>query len=199
MWTESATDSRVANHCFWSHIDQRVDYNASGIWNPDTYRGLVTALSVAEIGGAAWEGSESRIGRTLWQGIDSELISGAAATAGKYLFTRVRPSTENDACRWFDGGSNYSFPSGEAAVAAALVTPYILEYGHEHPTAYVLALVPLYVGAGRVKNQDHWQSDVMAGWLIGGLSGWYAHGRETPITIELLPGGATIGLHTRLR
>jgi undecaprenyl-diphosphatase len=70
------------------------------------------------------------------------------------------------------------------------VTPYLLEYGQEHPSVYLLALVPLYVGAGRVKNQAHWQSDVLAGWMIGGLSGWYAHRRETPITID----GAAIGL-----
>ncbi len=190
--------STFADDCFWSHIDHRVGYDESGAWNPNAYRGLVTTLTVAEIGAAAWEGSESRMGRTLWQGIDSELIAGVAADAGKYLFTRVRPSTANDACRWFDGGSNYSFPSGEAAVAAALVTPYILEYGREHPAAYLLALVPLYVGAGRVKNQAHWQSDVIAGWLIGGSSGWYARDRETPITIELLPAGAAIGFRKRL-
>jgi undecaprenyl-diphosphatase len=192
-----ATSSFAAD-CIWSHVDHRVNYDASGVWNPDAYRGLVTVLTATEIGGAAWEGSESRIGRTLWQGIDSELISGLAANASKYLFTRVRPDTENDACRWFDGGSNYSFPSGEAAVAAALVAPCILEYGHDHPSVYLFTLVPLYVGAGRVKNQAHWQSDVLAGWLIGGFSGWYAHNRETPITIELLPDGAAIGLRKRL-
>jgi membrane-associated phospholipid phosphatase len=29
-----------------------------------------------------------------------------------------------------------------------------------------------------VKNQAHWQTDVLAGWAAGGLSGWYAHSRE---------------------
>ena len=186
-----------AQNCGWSHIDHEVTYDASGVWNPNVYRGLVGALTVAEIGGAVWEGAESRFGKTMWQGIDSELISGVAATAGKYIFTRVRPSTQNNPCLWFQGGSNYSFPSGEASVAAGLVTPYILEYGSEYPATYLLALVPIYVGAGRIKNQAHWQTDVLAGWAVGGFSGWYAHSRDVPILIEVLPHGVAVGLHTQ--
>ena len=184
-----------AQHCGWSHVDHRVSYDASGAWNPTVYRDVVGALSIAEIGGALWEGAESRFGRTMWQGVDAEIVSGGAATAGKYILTRVRPSTEDNPCLWFHGGSNFSFPSGEASVAAGLVTPYILEYAREYPATYLLALLPVYVGVGRIKNQAHWQSDVVAGWAVGGLSGWYAHSRETPIMVELLPHGAAVGLH----
>jgi membrane-associated phospholipid phosphatase len=182
-----------AQNCGWSRVDHKIAYDASGPWNPNAYRGLVGALTVAQVGGALWEGSETPFGRTMWQGIDSEIIAGAGATAGKYIFTRVRPSTEDNPCLWFNGGSNYSFPSGEAAVSAALVTPYVLQYGSEHPAAYALLLVPLYVGVGRLKNQAHWQTDVLAGWAVGGLSGWYAHSRDVPITIELLPHGFAVG------
>ena len=187
----------AAQNCGWSHIDHEVSYNASGVWNPNVYRGIVGALSVAQIGGAIWEGSENRVGRTMWQGIDSEVISGVAAQAGKYIFTRVRPSQENNPCLWFQGGHHYSFPSGEASVAAGLVTPYVMEYGGEYPATYALLLLPLYVGAGRVKNQAHWQTDVLAGWAVGGLSGWYAHSRDVPIFIELLPHGVAVGLRAR--
>jgi hypothetical protein len=180
-------------NCGWSHIDHTVSYDASGVWNPNVYRGLVGALTAAQIGGAVWEGSDTRFGKTMWQGIDSEIIAGVSATAGKYIFTRTRPSTANDPCLWFQGGSNYSFPSGEASVAAALVTPYVLEYGAEYPATYALLLLPLYVGAGRIKNQAHWQTDVLAGWAVGGLSGWFAHSRDVPITIQLLPHGFEVG------
>ena len=186
-----------AQNCGWSHIDHKVGYDASGVWNPNVYRDIVGALTVAQIGGAIWEGSESRFGKTMWQGIDSEIISGVAATVGKSIFTRVRPSTQDDPCLWFQGGHNYSFPSGEAAVAAGLVTPYIMEYGSESPATYALLLLPLYVGVGRIKNQDHWQTDVIAGWAVGGLSGWYAHGRDTPILIQLLPHGVAVGLKVK--
>ena len=186
-----------AQNCGWSHIDHRVSYDASGAWNPDVYRGIVDVLTVAQIGGAIWEGSESRFGKTMWQGIDSEIISGVSAGVGKHTFTRVRPSTENNPCLWFQGGGNHSFPSGEAAQAAGLVTPYIIEYASEYPATYALLLLPSYVGAGRIKNQAHWQTDVIAGWAVGGLSGWYAHSRDTPILIELLPHGVAVGLKVK--
>jgi membrane-associated phospholipid phosphatase len=182
-----------AQNCGWSRIDHTVAYDASGVWNPNVYRGLVGALTAAQIGGAVWEGSDTRFGKTMWQGIDSEIIAGVSATAGKYIFTRARPSDGNNPCLWFQGGSNYSFPSGEASVAAALVTPYILEYANDYPAAYALLLLPAYVGAGRIKNQAHWQTDVLAGWAVGGLSGWFAHSRDVPIMIQLLPHGFEIG------
>jgi len=183
----------AGQNCGWSRIDHTVSYDASGVWNPNVYRGLVGVLTAAQIGGAVWEGSETRFGKTMWQGIDAEIIGGVTATAGKYIFTRTRPSDGNNPCLWFQGGSNYSFPSGEASVAAALVTPYILEYGGDYPATYALLLLPLYVGAGRIKNQAHWQTDVLAGWAVGGLSGWFAHSRDVPIMIQLLPHGFQIG------
>ncbi len=184
----------LAQGCGWSHIDHEVGFSDSGMWNPNVYRGIVGGLTIAEVGGALWEGSESRFGKTMWQGIDSELIAAGAAEAGKYIFTRARPTQGNDPCLWFQGGSHKSFPSGEASVAAALVTPYVIEYGSENPLTYALLALPLYVGAARVKNQAHWQTDVLAGWAVGGLSGWYAHSRETPILIEILPHGFQVGL-----
>ena len=187
----------AAQTCGWSRIDHRVSYDASGVWNPSVYRSVVGALTIAEVGGALWEGAESRFGKTMWQGIDSEIIGDLSAEAGKYIFTRARPATENNPCLWFQGGHNYSFPSGEASVAAALVTPYVLEYGPDNPATYALLLIPLYVGAGRIKNQAHWQTDVLAGWAIGGLSGWYAHSRDVPIMIEILPHGFAIGFKTQ--
>ena len=183
----------AAGSCGWSRVDHRVSYDASGAWNPSVYRGIVGALTIAQIGGAIWEGAETRFGKALWQGVDSEIIADVAAMAGKYVFTRTRPIDADNPCLWFQGGSNYSFPSGEASVAAALVTPYVLEFGRDYPATYALLLLPLYVGAGRIKNQAHWQTDVAAGWAVGGLAGWYAHSRDVPIMIELLPRGFQIG------
>ena len=179
--------------CGWSRIDHEWTYDASGVWNPNAYRTLVGALAIADIGGALWEGSDTRLGKTLWQGIDSAVISSVAEAAGKRIFTRARPGSGGDPCMWFKGGSNYSFPSGEAAVAAGLVAPLVFEYAHENPIAYSLLLLPAYVGVARIKNQAHWQSDVIAGWAIGGLSGWYSHRRDTPFSVMILPRGITVG------
>jgi undecaprenyl-diphosphatase len=181
----------------WSIIDHRVHQDESGIWDPKVYRGLMGALAVADLGGALWEGSESRLGKTLWQTLDSQLLAAGSTTAMKYVFTRERPKDTSNPNEWFTHGSNHSFPSTEAAFAASLVTPLVLEYGSERPSTYGLLLLPLYVGVARVKNVAHWQSDVLAGWAVGALSGWYAHRRETPILVEVLPHGVVVGLKTR--
>lgn len=183
--------------CAWARIDHQWSYNTSGPWNSNVYRGLAGTVFVADVAGAVWEGADSRLGRTLWQGVDSTLVSAAAGEIGKRVFTRARPGSGADPCMWFQGDSNYSFPSGEASVAAGLVTPFILEYGRENPSAYALALLPLYVGAGRLRNHSHWPSDVLAGWAIGGVSGWYAHERDSPFTLMLLPRGAAVGIRKR--
>lgn len=175
-------------------IDHKVNPDTSGIWNPDVYRGMLLGLTIGQVGLALWEGGESRLGNTAWRGIDSEIIGAASAEALKHVFTRVRPSQSDDPGLWFQGESNHSFPSGEAATAAAIVTPYILEYGTDNPSVYALTLVPLYVGIGRVKAQAHWQTDVLAGWAIGGLSGWYAHARDQPIVLQVMPHGIFVGL-----
>ncbi len=186
-----------AQNCGWARIDHRVNLDSTGMWNPRVYRGIVGGLTVAGLGGAIWEGSQTRFGKTMWQGAEAEAIAALGATAGKYIFSRERPSETDNPCLWFQGGSNYSFPSGEAAVAAALVTPYMLEYAQDQPAVYGLLLLPLYVGAARVKNQAHWQTDVLAGWAVGGLAGWFSHSLETPITIQLLPHGVAVGLKAK--
>lgn len=187
----------LAEACSWSVMDPVVPYDDSGIWNPTVYRGIVGGASLVGLTGAIWEGSETRLGKTMWAGAEGEVIAGVTSSIGKHVFTRARPSQGGDPCLWFQGGAHYSFPNGEAAAAAALVTPYMIEYGNDQPAVYALALVPLYMGAGRIKNQAHWQSDVAVGWAIGGLSGWFTHTLEVPITIQLLPHGAALGLQSQ--
>jgi undecaprenyl-diphosphatase len=183
--------------CGWSVIDHKIQEDTSGPWNPKVYRTIVGAATLMQVGGALWEGAESRFGLTMWRGFESELVGGGSAELAKHLFTRVRPSETDDPCLFFQHDSHYSFPSGEAAVAAALVTPYVLEYAHEQPATYGLLLLPLYVGVGRVKANAHWQSDVLAGWAIGGLSGWYEHNRDTPVLVQVLPHRVVVGLKVR--
>ena len=181
----------------WSVIDRRVHEDDSGVWNPVVYRGLAGVLGAAYLGGALWEGSESRLGKTLWRTMDSQILALGSATVMKYAFTRERPSETNNPDHWFAHGSNHSFPSVETALSASMVTPFVLEYGGEHPAAYGLLLLPLHVGVARVKNREHWQSDVLAGWVVGGLSGWFSHRRKTPLVVQLLPHGGFVGLKTR--
>lgn len=179
-------------NCPFSRIDHEPSFDESGPWRPRNYRSLIDLLTVGQAGDALWEGSDSRLGRTLWQGMEAELLGGAASEAGKRIFTRSRPG-QGTSCQWFQGGAHRSFPSGEATQAAALVTPYVLEFGHEHPSAYALAFIPAYIGVARLKNHAHWPSDVVAGWSLGAGVGWFAHRREVPLLVTWLPRGLTIG------
>jgi len=183
----------MAGDC-WSQLDHRVNPDTSGIWDPAVYRGLTVAMAVGQIGLAVWEGGESRLGNTAWRGIDSEIIGVVSAEALKRITTRVRPSHTDDPGLWFQGGDNRSFPSSEVAHVTSIVAPYILEYGEDHPAVYALTLIPLYVGAGRVKAEAHWQTDVIGGWVVGGLAGWYAHQRDAPLVLSVMPHGIFVGL-----
>jgi undecaprenyl-diphosphatase len=175
-------------------IDHKVEKDESGIWSPNVERGLLLGMTIGQAGLALWEGGESRLGDTAWRGIDSEIIGAVSTEVLKRTFTRERPTTTDDPSHWFAGGSNHSFPSGEAAEAASIVTPYMLEYGKDYPAVYALSLIPLYVGVARVKAQAHWQTDVIGGWAVGGLAGWYAHERDTPLLLQVMPNGIFVGL-----
>jgi len=98
-----------AQNCGWSRVDHRVSYDASGMWNPSVYRGLVGGLTIAQVGGAFWEGSETRFGKTMWQGIDAQLVASVSAQAGKYIFTRARPDQANNPACGFRAGPMTAF------------------------------------------------------------------------------------------
>ena len=77
----------------------------------------------------------------------------------------------------------------------AIVTPFVLEYGNDHPAVYALELLPVYDAIARVKVQAHWQTDVLAGIALGTLTGYYAHSRDSPLILGVLPKGFAVGLH----
>ena len=87
-----------------------------------------------------------------------------------------------------------SFPSGEVTVQASFVTPLIVNYAHGNPWVWSLEVLPLYTGIARLKNQAHWQSDVIAGWALGTAVGYWSTRREVPFSVQILPRGLTVGI-----
>jgi len=174
-------------------IDHTVNFDDRGIWKRSTQNAVLGLMVVGDLGAALWEGGETRIGKTMWQSVDSMLISTVAANGAKLIFTRARPTQTDDPDQWFKGGHHYSFPSGEVATISGIVTPYVLEYGSDHPWVWALELLPAYDAVARVKVHAHWQSDVLAGWAFGAAAGYYAHSRESPWTLGVLPHGVTVG------
>ncbi len=173
-------------------IDHPVEVDNSGIWARSNQNFLRYGALVGDIAFAVWEGGETRLGKTAWQSIDSVALAGLSAEAGKRIFGRVRPSETSDPNQWFQGGK--SFPSGEVAEISSIVTPYVLEYGHDHPAVYALELLPAYDAIARVKVGEHWQTDVLAGWALGTATGYLAHGRDNPFILGVLPHGFSVGL-----
>jgi len=135
--------------------------------------------------------------KDLWQSVDSVVISAVSTEALKLTFTRKRPGQTDNPCDFFQGGSYESFPSGEVSAIAAMVTPFVFEYGKEHPTIYALELLPIYDAVARMKVQGHWQTDVLAGFAVGTAAGYYAHSREQPFILNLLPHGVAVGARYR--
>jgi membrane-associated phospholipid phosphatase len=175
-------------------IDHRLAYDNSGIWSRGKQLALIDGLIVGEIGLGLWEGGETRLGKTAWRAIDASALAGISAQVLKYGFKRSRPSESNNPDDWFAGGAHYSFPSGEVAAVAAIVTPFVLEYRDEQPAVWALEALPIYDAVARMKVQSHWQTDVLAGFAVGTWSAWYARGRRQPIVLTLLPGGFSVGL-----
>ena len=173
-------------------IDHPVAYDNHGIWKRGNQKALEAALIGTTVAGALWEGSDSRLGRTFFQALDASIVGGVSSEVLKRTFRRERPMQSDDPNQWFVHGGR-SFPSGEVTLSAAVVTPFVLEYGHEHPAVYALELIPLYDAMARVKVHGHWQSDVLAGWALGTATGYYAHSRNESFTVGILPRGITVG------
>lgn len=174
-------------------IDHQLNFHDSGIWKRSNQNTALGLAVTADIAAAIWEGGNSRLGKTLWQSIDSTVLATVAADAGKLVFRRERPTETSDPNKWFQSGNHYSFPSGEVSAMAGIVTPFVLEYGHDHPAVYALELLPAYTAIARMRVRAHWQSDVLAGWAIGTASGYYAHSRESPFILGALPSGVSVG------
>ena len=174
-------------------IDHKVQFDDSGIWARSNQRVLEAGTVLTVVGGALWEGSESRAGSTLWRSADAMAIGAVSAEVMKVAFSRTRPSETDDPCQWFQGHGNKSFPSGEVMLVTTAVTPVILEYGAEHPAVWLLGLLPAYDAVARVKVHGHWQTDVLTSLALGAAIGTYTQRRDTSLFVGVLPHGVTVG------
>ena len=187
----------LARLSFAGGIDHKVGFDESGIWNRNVQKAVEYSLIGGEFAGALWLGGEDRLGKTFWQAIDSSALGAVSSEAMKHIFTRARPTQTDDPNKWFQGSGHYSFPSGEVTAVTAIVTPFVFEYGKDHPEVYALELLPVYDMIARVKSQAHWQTDVLAGFGLGTLTGYLAHAQKSPVILGVLPHGFMIGLHAQ--
>src|SRR5689334_16140993 len=67
-------------------IDHMVPYDNSGIWKRSYQEFLEYGLIATEVGGAVWEGGETRLGKTFWTSIDASVSAGLMAQVMKVAF-----------------------------------------------------------------------------------------------------------------
>ena len=179
-------------------IDYELGRGDTGIFNRNAQTGLEVGSWAFVAAGALFLGNDNKLGHTFWQSADSAVLAGLSAQVLKYAFRRARPDQGDDPNAWFHGhGGGQSFPSGEEALQASWVTPFILDYYHDHPWVWTLELLPIYDGYARMKSQAHWQSDIIAGWLLGSGFGYWAAHRDVPLLVEILPGGVSVGFYKK--
>jgi undecaprenyl-diphosphatase len=174
-------------------IDHEWNRDESGIWSRHAQQTAENGVLFMEIGGAFYLGDDDGLGHTLFQSMDASIMSGIAAQGLKLVTERARPTQGNDPDKWRQGHCCNSFPSGEVTLQASFVTPLILHYRSEHPWVWLLEALPLYVSIARLKSQAHWQSDVIAGWALGSGIGYWTSTFKTPMTVQMLPHGMSVG------
>jgi hypothetical protein len=155
------------------------DFFKFGSYLGELYTLLPAAITVYAVGRAKDEPKVSHMGMDL---LRSLAVSEAIVNALKYTTRRERP----------DGSGKNSFPSGHAADTFAFATALERHFGWKGAVpAYIFAS---YVAMSRLPDNRHWLSDVVFGSSVGIIAGRTVtrHGREFPIAITPLPGGAAI-------
>jgi membrane-associated phospholipid phosphatase len=181
----------------YAGLDQELPLDQSGIWARKYQTALQNGVIATVLVGSLWLGNDNELGHTFWQTLDSTAVSSLAATALKYTFSRARPYQGNNPNLWFQGSCCQSFPSGEVTLQASFVTPFIINYAKQDPWIWSLAALPVYDAIARLKSQAHWQTDVIAGGLLGAGVGYWATTRKIPLTVQILPKGVSVGLSKR--
>jgi len=114
--------------------------------------------------------------------IESLVVSETLTQTLKFATHRERP----------DGSGNNSFPSGHAADTFAFATALERHLGWKGAVpAYIFSS---YVAISRLPANRHWFSDAVFGSAVGIIAGRTVtrHGREFPISVAAVPGGAEV-------
>ncbi len=129
----------------------------------------VPLLLAAGTGMLWWGMGGEGASETAWTAIKSAALTLVAETAISAGVNRSRPDANLGAADFGPPGKgfkNSSFPSSHTALAFALVTPFAQDYNA--PWLYAIAGA---TGFGRIQQGRHFVSDVVAGSLLGYVTG----------------------------
>ena len=178
-------------------IDHRIKLDQSGIWARNYQVGLEYGVLGVEVAASLWLGNDDELGHTFWQSLDSSVIASFGAELLKLGLSRARPNQVDNPNSWLKGRCCDSFPSGEVTLQASFVTPFIANYARANPWVWSLEILPAYDAIARLKSQEHWQTDVIAGWVLGTAIGYWSTTLNTPISVQVLPRGLSVGYYRK--
>jgi PAP2 superfamily protein len=186
FWTGVGGGLALAVHPVDDDVNQALTGSdfATAFFKPGAVLGslpmlLGAATTIYVVGREKDEPKVSHMGMDLMKSL---AVSEGVTQALKYTTHRERP----------DGSSHTSFPSGHAADTFAFATALERHLGWKGAVpAYMLSS---YVAISRLPANRHWFSDVMFGSAVGIIAGRTVtrHGREFPVAVASLPGGAAI-------
>jgi hypothetical protein len=144
--------------------------------SPTLFGAAITTYAVGRLGDKP---KISHVGSDLIQAL---VISEALTQTLKYTTRRERP----------DGSGRNSFPSGHAADTFAFATALERHLGWK--LAVPAYMFSSYVAISRLPANRHWLSDAVFGSAVGIIAGRTVtrHGKEFPVTVATVPGGAAI-------
>ena len=195
----SAVAVGVAAHNDRWLTDEAIELHSAGedhlaaLAQPLGNPGLILPALAVTWGATRWSGHPDASGAVVRIGL-SVGAAGAMALVLKEAVGRSRPSeTPDDATNLHPFSGHESFPSGHAVVAfaAAAATDRETSAGWVPWVVYPGAAL---LGWSRVREHQHWTSDVVAGaaigtWVGGKADDWLRcrHEARTRLGFELLP------------
>ncbi len=170
---------------------------------------LQDALPAVAVLGATWVWAgftESSAGhREAWSMLEAASLSSVTSTLLKYAVRREDPYQTSDPNEWEKSGGA-SFPSLHTSAAFAIGT-VLAESGNDE-VRWIRRVLGYGLGAAtayeRLKHNQHWLSDTVAGAAIGISSAHFVMNRHEPGTSESafalvpVPGGAMLTYHRNL-
>jgi len=170
-------------YLFISHYDEQIQLfsqrqesqvidNFSKYVSEPMGSGVYPLIAVASFyaQGLIWNNERSK--KIAMNCVKSYLISNSFARLSKIVFSRQRPSVDPpDANKWFMGNHNSSFFSGHTTTAFSVATVIAEEYRETVWVPIVSYTLASCAGLSRIRDNQHWASDVITGALIGFATG----------------------------
>jgi undecaprenyl-diphosphatase len=141
--------------------------------------------------------------RETYSMFEAAVLSGITSEAFKFALGREGPNDTSDPNQWFKGGG--TFPSLHVTAAFAVGT-VLAESGNDE-FRWLRRLFGYGLGAGtaylRLKHNQHWLSDTVAGAALGISSAHFTMNRhlsgiEEHLGVVPVPGGALLTYHVEL-